>query len=100
MARNLDSPCGMDCIEGFNMYTATIVFDSGRGFWFAESDTDHERIFVHQRDVVRKRFLKVNDRISYELAPSVTMPNEMRAVNVTVIGRVIARQISDPAVLS
>jgi cold shock CspA family protein len=70
------------------MYTATVVWDSGKGFWFADSDLDHERIFIHQRDCVRRRFLKINDRISYELAPSLSMPNEMRAVNVTVIGRV------------
>jgi hypothetical protein len=75
------------------MRTATVVYDSGRGYWFADADSDHERIYIHQRDVIKKRFLKVNDRIRYELAPSDKHPGEVRAVNVEVCGRVIARQV-------
>jgi len=74
------------------MNTATVVFNSGKGYWFADADTTHDRIYIHQKDVVRKRFLKVDDRIQYDLAPSLTQPGEERAVHVKVIGHVIAIQ--------
>jgi hypothetical protein len=82
------------------MHTATVVYDSGRGYWFADADSDHERIYIHQRDVIKKRFLKVNDRIRYELYPSDKHPGEVRAVNVEVVGHTIAVQRATSAVKS
>jgi hypothetical protein len=78
------------------MFTAMVVFYSGKAHWFANPDSDHERIYIHQRDAARKRFLKVDDRIKYELVPSATKPGAMRSVNVEVIAHVIVRQLGAP----
>jgi cold shock CspA family protein len=70
----------------------TIVSASERGFWFAEADSTHQSIFIHQRNVKGRRFLHVNDRVRFDLAPSLIKPGEVEAVNVEVIGHVNGRQ--------
>jgi cold shock CspA family protein len=72
----------------------TIVLASNRGFWFAEVDSTHQSVFVHQRNVKQRRFLHVNDRIQFELAPSPIKLGEIEAVNVEWLGIVIGRQSS------
>lgn len=73
----------------------TIVSASDRGFWFAEADETHQSIFVHQKNVVGRRFLHLGERIRFDLAPSKIKPGEPEAVNVDVIPMNIARQTSD-----
>jgi len=76
----------------------TIVSASDRGFWFAEADSTHQSIFIHQRNVKGRRFLHVNERVKFDLAPSTTKPGEVEAINVEFVGMTIARQTSDEAV--
>ena len=72
----------------------TIVTTCTRGYWFAETDSTHQSVFVHQRNVKGRRFLHLNDRIQFELAPSRIKHGELEAVNVEWLGIVIAQQTS------
>jgi cold shock CspA family protein len=81
------------------MCQGTITFVSGKGWFFAENSADHSAIFVHQRDVEHRRYLLVDDRISFDIIPSRTQPGEFQAVHVKYLGHTIAVQRSDKAAL-
>jgi hypothetical protein len=76
---------------------ATVTFVSGKGYFFAKSD-DFTSVFIHQRDVLHRRFLQVDDRVSFDLVPSTKHPGEFEASNVKFLGHVIARQVGEKAV--
>ena len=78
------------------MFTGTVTAIGGSGFWFIEQDQTRDNIFVHQRNVVRKKFLHVNDRVRFNLTPSPRIAGEMEAVDVEIIGLTSARQINAP----
>jgi hypothetical protein len=78
------------------MFNGIVVSDSGRGFWWIEQELTRDCIFVHQNNVVGKKFLHVNDRVKFNLAPNPKKPGEMMAVDVQIIGLTIARQVSAP----
>ena len=80
------------------MVTGIVVAASGRGFWFIEQDQTRDCVFVHQNCVVGKKYLRVNDRVRFNLAPNPRKPSEMQAVDVEIIGIIIPRQVSDKAV--
>jgi cold shock CspA family protein len=73
----------------------TITFSSERGWYFAEKDADHGAIFVHQNQVENQRYLKVGDRIEFEIGPSTKNPGKIQALNVRYLGHTIARQIGE-----
>ena len=72
----------------------TITYASGKGWYFAENAADHSAVFVHQNQVENKRYLRVDDRISFSLEPSKTHPGEIQATNVKFLGHTVARQTS------
>jgi cold shock CspA family protein len=75
-------------------YEAIITFDSHRGFYFAVTvDENPISVFVHQTNVENQRALRVDDRVSFELAPSRTLPGKMEAAAVRYLGHLIARQV-------
>jgi cold shock CspA family protein len=78
----------------------TITFSSGKGWYFARNDATDTTIFVHANEVENQRFLRVDDRISFDEAPSPKKPGHTMAVRVKYLGHTIARQISDPAARS
>jgi cold shock CspA family protein len=78
----------------------TITFVSNKGWYFARNDATDTAIFVHANHVENQRFLRVDDRISFDEAPSNKKPGHLMAVNVKYLGHTIARQVSDPAVRS
>ena len=81
------------------MFTGIVVAASGRGFWFIEQDQNlRDCIFIHQNSVVGKKYLRVNDRVRFNLAPNPRKVGEMQAVDVEIIGLTIARQTSVPGI--
>jgi cold shock CspA family protein len=76
------------------MYQATITFVSGKGWFFAERDDDSSAVFIHQNEVENNRYLKVNDRVEFDLAENPKRPGKICAVAVRYIGHTIARQVS------
>jgi hypothetical protein len=79
-------------------FTGIVVAASGRGYWFIEQDQTRDCLFVHQRDVVGKKYLRVNDRVRFNRIPN-TNPKYstgFMAVDVEIIGLTIARQKSAP----
>lgn len=76
------------------MCEGVVTFVSGKGWYFAENSADHSRIFVHQNDVENFRYLKVDDRIAFDISPNPDRPGKTMAVNVKYLGHTIARQIS------
>jgi cold shock CspA family protein len=78
------------------MFTGIVVSSGSRGFWFIEQDNTRDCIFCHQNNVVRKKFLHMNDRVRFNLAPNPRRPGEMEAVDVEIIGLTVARQTSAP----
>ena len=72
---------------------ATVIYDSHRGFWFAEVDGTHQSVFVHQKAVKGRRRLHLNDRIKLDVIPSTVRPDEFEGLNVEWIGVCVARQI-------
>jgi cold shock CspA family protein len=79
----------MDCHIGI------ITFSSGKGWYFAENLSDHSSTFVHQNQVENQRYLRVDDRISFDLAPSPKAPGKLMAVNVKYLGHIVAAQYGD-----
>jgi cold shock CspA family protein len=77
------------------MCQGTITFVSGKGWFFAENDADHSAIFVHQKDVENRRYLKVDDRISFDVIPSRSQAGQTQASNVKYLGHTIAVQRSE-----
>lgn len=80
------------------MFEGSITFVSGKGWFYAENSTDHSAVFVHQKDVEHQRYLKVDDRISFEIIPSRTHTGKFQAANVRYLGHTIARQTSGETV--
>lgn len=80
------------------MYEGIVSFVSGKGWYFAENLTNHSATFVHQADVENQRYLKIDDRISFDLAPNPARPGKVKAVNVKYLGHIIARQTSGKGV--
>ena len=76
------------------MLEGIITFVSGKGWYFAENLADHTAVFVHQNQVENQRYLKVDDRISFSIAPSTSNPGKSMAINVKYLGHVIARQVA------
>jgi hypothetical protein len=76
------------------MFTGTVVGDAGRGCFFLEQDDTRDRIFCHQRFVVRKKYLHIKDRVRFNLVPNPLKPGEEMAVDVEIIWPIIARQTS------
>jgi cold shock CspA family protein len=77
-------------------YEGIIVFDSNRGFYFAEtSDENRTSVFVHQRQVENERHLRINDRISFELIPSTRYPGKKEAAQVKYLGHLVAAQYGE-----
>ena len=77
---------------------ATVIYDSHRGFWFAEVDGTHQSVFVHQKSVKQRRRLHLNDRITLDVIPSPVRPGEFEGENVEWVGVCVARQVSEEAV--
>jgi cold shock CspA family protein len=76
------------------MLTGRVVSEvvRGRGCWFIEQDHTRDCIFVHQKHVVRRKFLHINDRVQFNLAPNPIKPGEVMAVDVEIVGVTIALQ--------
>jgi cold shock CspA family protein len=71
----------------------TVTYVSGKGWFFAKSD-DLISIFIHQRDVQHRRYLQVDDRVSFDVVPSTQHPGDFQAANVKYLGHTISRQTS------
>jgi cold shock CspA family protein len=82
------------------MLNGTVVNSVGAGCWVIEVDGTRDCVFVHQRYVVRRKFLHENDRVRFNLASNPRTPGENMAVNVEIVGFTVAIQVSDPAVRS
>ena len=67
--------------------------DGKRGFWFVETDQTHQSVFVHQKNVKDRRFLRIDDRVRLDIVPSAFKPGQMEGANVEYIGHTIARQV-------
>jgi hypothetical protein len=78
------------------MFTAIVVSEVGRGCWVAEQDQTRDCIWIHQRFVVGRKFLHINDRIRFNLAPNPRKLGEEMAVDVEIVGLTLARQVSAP----
>ena len=78
------------------MFTGTVVAEVGRGCWVIEQDLTRDCIWVHQRHVVRRKFLHVNDRVRFNLIPHIKQPDEVMADAVEIVGLVVARQTIAP----
>jgi cold shock CspA family protein len=77
------------------MHEGIITYVSGKGWFIAEDLGDHSAIFIHQSYVENKRFLKVNDIVSFDLVPSERNPGKTRADNVKFLRHIIVVQYSD-----
>jgi cold shock CspA family protein len=76
-----------------------VTFVSDKGWYFAENSTDHSRTFIHINDVENLRYLKVDDRISFDVIPNSDRPGKTKAVNVKYLGHIVNAQFGTKAVL-
>jgi cold shock CspA family protein len=76
-------------------HQGTVAFVSNKGWYFARDHATQSSVFVHQNEVENQRYLKVDDRIEFDLVPSTRDPAKTMAGNVKYLGHTIARQISD-----
>jgi cold shock CspA family protein len=79
------------------MFTGTVVECLGRGCYLIEQDETRNCVFAHQRNVYRRKFLHVNDRVTFTVSPSTHKPGAEEATDIQIIGLTIARQVSAPA---
>jgi cold shock CspA family protein len=82
------------------MFSGTIISELGRGAFWCEQDETHSSVFVHISHVADRRVLHIGDRITFSIAPNPMRPGQRMAVDVTYVGRNIARQSSSTAVSS
>jgi len=68
-------------------FTGCITFVSGRGWFFCENDADHSAVFILQKNVENQRYLKVDDRVEFELTENPRRPGEICGVNVKYLGQ-------------
>ena len=73
----------------------TIDFVSGKGWFFAHADDD-TCVFVPQRAVEGRRYLRIDDRIQFDVIPSKKENGQFEATNVKYLGHIIAVQRSAP----
>jgi hypothetical protein len=82
-------------LEYHMKFTGIVAEVLGHGCWLIEQDLTRDCIWVHQRYVVRRKFLHLNDRVRFSLITHVKTPNEVMADEVEIIGLTVARQVSD-----
>ena len=70
------------------------------GCWLIEQDFTRDCVFVHQTNVVRRKFLHINDRVRFHKVPNPRTPGEDMAIDVEIVGITVVRQVSDRAVQS
>lgn len=75
----------------------TIDFVSGKGWFFARC-ADESCVFIPQRAVENRRYLKVDDRVEFTVIPSTKHSGEFEATNVKYLGHTVARQVGEKAV--
>jgi cold shock CspA family protein len=73
--------------------TAIITFESGKGYYFAETETNLS-VFIHQNFVNNQRALHIGDRVRFTLAPNPKKAGGVHGVDVEYLGHVTARQTS------
>jgi hypothetical protein len=78
------------------MFSGIVAEEVGRGCWLIEQDQTRDCIWVHQRFVIRRKFLRVNDRVRFNIAPNPRRPDEVMATDVEIVGISVARQTSAP----
>jgi cold shock CspA family protein len=76
------------------MSEGIVTFVSSKGWFFAEHSEDHSSVFIHQKSVENGRYLRVGDRVSFEVVPSIKHPGNTMAANVKFLGHIITRQVS------
>ena len=67
-----------------------VRFVSSKGWYFAECVSNQSSVFVHQKDVANNRYLRVDDRIEFDLSENPKHPGKMCAINVNYLGHSIA----------
>lgn len=77
------------------MDTGTIFRVFPNGCYLCERDGDSIVLFVHPKHIASQRRLHIDDRISFNSAPSSVCPGKLQANDVTYLGHTIARQVSD-----
>lgn len=80
------------------MFTGRVATAVGRGCWVIEMDETRDCIWVHQRYVVREKFLHINDRVRFRIVPHCRpkRPDDVMAADVEIIGLTVARQTNGP----
>jgi hypothetical protein len=76
------------------VFEGIVSFVSGKGWFFAENLANQSRVFIPQKNVENQRYLKVGDRVAFEVGPNPLSPDKEQAINVRYLGHVIARQTS------
>lgn len=71
-----------------------ITFESGKGYYFAETEETHQSVFIHQNFVNDHRVLHVGDRVRFTLEPNPRKPGSLHGASVEYLAHVIARQVS------
>jgi hypothetical protein len=74
---------------------ATIDYVSGKG-WFLAHAEDDTCVFIPQKAVEYRRYLKINDRVKFDVIPSTREPGQLEGINVKYLGHIIAAQYSTP----
>lgn len=73
-------------------FTGRVDAQIAQGCFMIEQDGTRDGIFCHQRNVIRKRFLRPDDRVRFRLIPSERKPGTVEAVDVELIGHTVAMQ--------
>jgi hypothetical protein len=73
-------------------YTGRVDVRIAQGCWIIEQDRTRDGIFCHQRNVIKRRFLRPDDRVRFRIIPSERKLGEVEAVDVELIGHTITVQ--------
>lgn len=67
------------------MECGVVTFVSNKGWFFARCESDDAGIFIPQKHVENRRYLRLHDRVKFDRIPSAKNPNDLEAVNVVFI---------------
>jgi hypothetical protein len=72
--------------------TGRVDAQIAQGCWIIEQDQTRDGIFCHQRNVIKRKFLRPDDRVRFRIVASPRKPGEVEAADVEIIGHTVAMQ--------
>ena len=75
------------------MESGIVTYVSNRGWFFARCTSDDAGVFIPQKNVENRRYLRLYDRIKFTRIPSAKNSNDLEAIDVKFISHVVSDNV-------